>query len=183
MNPTDVTNQNGQVPVTPPQPVADTQSIVTPIFPQAEPVVTQPIVVEVVPTVSPVITEAPTVNQAPQVAETPVVQVAPPIPPQSSEPVYHTVSGGPETVVDVTRQKMQESLSSPTNQIGQVADNTNPQVQAPPQKSSSGAISFLLLILILGGVGAYLYYFQPDTFQEILTFILGLKDKAFGLIS
>lgn len=105
----------------------------------------------------------------------------------TGEPVvYHTVSGGPETIHD----KMAEQLHKA--QLGSVGTNSptiavhsnessasgytipNPNYVSPIQHqpeyevdNNIGITTFLIVMAIVGGAGTYLYFFMPQTFDQI----------------
>jgi hypothetical protein len=163
--------------------------------------------VEEIPTVSPVPVSSPVVtlntgtsdDSATPVEVSEIFKDAPnssaTLPAQTlltDEPVvYHTLSGGPETIKD---KRTKDGFINPnitaitghSNLGGEMVPGTSgysvPQpgfvTSQPVQKQGSAGLIFLfLLILLLGGPAAYLYYFMPDTFNQAVAALMVIKNQ------
>lgn len=93
---------------------------------------------------------------------------------------YHTVSGGPETIHDLMSGKLHDAHSGdapvssihPTESSASGYTIPNPDYVSPPhvnaeEQSSFGSWFFLVILAIIGGAGTYLYFFMPETFDQL----------------
>lgn len=110
---------------------------------------------------------------------------------QTEEPIiYHTVSGGPETIQDKMASKLQKSqvesgINAPFIEVHSNESSAsgytipNPNYVSPVQiqqahgpQNSFGITIFLLIMTIIGGAVAYLYFFMPEMFDKIFDAIM-----------
>jgi hypothetical protein len=112
---------------------------------------------------------------------------------EAQSTVYHTVSGGPETLNDVAShtKKVEQSATQPNQEGSQTPNYTNAAsgytipdpkyvsatVPATNSQSSFGVILFLGFILIIGIIVGGTYFLFPDTFKQILSAVLVIKTQ------
>lgn len=123
-----------------------------------------------------------------QVVEVPqaTLQVAP-VP--SAEPVvYHTISGGPETLNEsISHHKNVDQAVSgqpPTTYTNAATGYTIPNPNYVPPvtpvvapQSYFGIIFFFGFILIVGGAIGYVYFVMPETFNQFISAVVVVKDQ------
>lgn len=107
-----------------------------------------------------------------------------------STTLYHTVSGGPETINDVrsAELKITQTTDSPTTALdysgasssGYTIPNPDYVPGAPPQQPKSN-IKLMFLCLVIFSV-AYLYFFVPETFTQVYNVFLFAKDWVSNLL-
>lgn len=111
---------------------------------------------------------------------------------ESNQPVmlYHTVSGGPETINDIrsAEQKVNQTTGSPvtapdysgSSSSGYTIPNPDYVPVAPPGQPKSN-IRFIFLSLVIFSV-TYLYFFVPETFTQVYNVFLFVKDWVSNLL-
>jgi hypothetical protein len=109
---------------------------------------------------------------------------------QQPEPVvYHTISGGPETF-DETRSNKQDIPKDPSLEVGAYTNAasgyTIPDPHYAPFQSQPveyggnfGMTLFLIILGMLGGVLAYVYFFIPEVSDQFFSALLIIKDQVF----
>jgi hypothetical protein len=107
----------------------------------------------------------------------------------SAEPVvYHTISGGPETLNDAIshHKNIDQAVSGqpPTTYTnaatGYTIPNPNyvpPTVPVPAPQSYFGIIFFFGFILMVGGALGYVYFVMPETFNQFISAVVVVKDQ------
>lgn len=103
---------------------------------------------------------------------------------------YHTVSGGPETIHDIMSHQLQATQAEhpPTDTtyptIMSVSGYTipNPNYVTPVHQdlkpaSNLGFTFFLILMALIGGAFAYVYFFMPQTFDEVFAAVTIVFDE------
>ena len=118
------------------------------------------------------------------------VQPQPKIESNQSATLYHTVSGGPETIHDVklAEQKANQTTSSPVVASDYSMSSTtgytipSPDYVAPPlPQQSKSNIGLIFLLLVIFSV-TYLYFFVPETFTQAYEVFLFVKDWVSNLL-
>ena len=121
------------------------------------------------------------VAKAPQASpqEVPVTPVEP--------VVYHTISGGPETLnntishhKNVDQVNSQPSTTYTNTTMGYTIPNPNyvpPVVPVTHPQSYFGIILFFGFILILSGALGYVYFVMPETFNQFFSAVVVIKDQ------
>lgn len=107
--------------------------------------------------------------------------------------VYHTISGGPETLNDVASQH--KKVEQPVEQSNQSGSQTPNYANAPSgyvipdpkympstvpvanSQTSFGIVIFLGSVLIIGVAVGGVYFLLPETFNQILLSIIVIKDQ------
>ncbi len=133
----------------------------------------------------------PAVPAVPAVAEVPpaVDQEAVPEAVLSQPPVYHTLSGGPDTLQHDIAEHAKEVRPEPPlgmKYVNATSGYTIPDPNyishnQPGMESSSNFFLVLLsgIIVIVGGTIAYLYLYVPETFKQASDAIVIIKDQIF----
>lgn len=111
--------------------------------------------------------------------------------PESST-VYHTVSGGPETIHDLMAGKIQtEQVAGPHAEVIHPSGSSasgysipNPNYVTPLQtvhedQSNFGFMIPLVISATIAAALSYLYFFMPQTFDQMYDAILIIKDQIF----
>ncbi len=153
--------------------------------------------VEHVPSVADIKPVAPT--EAPvESAQIPLVTQTAPEPTvtesQGEAPVvYHTVSGGPETIKEKMTEHFQavQAANPPTVDTTHPVITTssgytipNPHYAGSPQvvaetESNIGFIFFLIILALIGGAFAYVYFFMPEAFDKFYDAVLVVVGELF----
>lgn len=141
----------------------------------------------VVPTEAPI--ESAQVPLVTQTAPEPIVTES-----QGEAPVvYHTVSGGPETIKEKMTEHFQavQAANPPTIDTTHSVITTssgytipNPNYAGSPQviaetESNIGFIFFLIILALIGGVFAYVYFFMPEAFDKFYDAVIIVVSELF----
>jgi hypothetical protein len=111
--------------------------------------------------------------------------------PQAEKVVYHTISGGPETLVDIAahQPKVKQPIEIPDYRnapSGYTIPNPDYVSSIPPvppaapvvtTSSNFGVIFFFIFILTLGGAIGYVYFVMPEIFNQAFSAMIVVKDQ------
>lgn len=109
--------------------------------------------------------------------------------PEGKQAVYHTVSGGPETIHDKfvgsNASAPLSTSATPQYTAAQAASGysiPNPNyVQPVPMdlqtQSNFGSVFFLVLLSVVGGGISYVYFYMPQTFDQVFDAIIIVKNQ------
>ena len=107
---------------------------------------------------------------------------------QQPEPVvYHTVSGGPQTLDESVTYK-QDVIKDSSLEVGAYTNAASgytipdphyapPQPQLVEKTSNFGIMLFLIILTILGGALAYVYFFIPEVSDQFFSALVIIKDQ------
>jgi hypothetical protein len=110
-------------------------------------------------------------------------------PQQVEEGGYHTVSGGPETIHDKYVVGKNGTSSDPLNSSqyssaqaasGYSIPNQNyvaPQPMDLQTQSNFGSFFMLIILAIFGGAISYVYFYMPQTFDQIFDAMVIIKNQ------
>lgn len=130
-----------------------------------------------------------TTNQALS-ASTESVPAEPVTEPVTEPVVYHTISGGPETLKEMKDRNAPEVVEHMTSVInstpaaeytasGYSVPQTNITAMVPEEHTSSFGFTIFTFLIIMA-LGVYVYFLMPERFQQAATLFLSLKDSLFA---
>lgn len=103
--------------------------------------------------------------------------------------VYHTISGGPETLSELTARGAPELASVKGSTIGTpppapyaASGYSVPQREVAPAPSvqSGASILFMVLLVVVILIGApfvYLYFYKPEVFNQLIGALIIIKNQ------
>ncbi len=135
--------------------------------------------------VTPVVAVEPAITEQPPTQD----KVQEPQAPSQIHTEYHTVSGGPETIHELAAAHRSPLQNAPLNTTeypstaaasGYSIPNPNYPATAPTDlqtQSNFGSFFFLVVLAIIGGAITYVYFYMPQTFDQVFDALVIIKNQ------